>query len=238
MERIVSLRQTQEPELLFISSLSVDAILAPWSVLVKTALSGLFAILLLVGGLTFRLQRGHRNLVQVSTYDSLSGLLNRPTFMRLAHRELTNIRRHRYPLSAILLDLDDFKKINDLHGHPAGDSLIRAVGRILKTLTRECDLCCRYGGEEFLLLLPHTGLEGAGKLAEKLRAKIEAIDELPSNSALRPSGSVGIAELQTDESLESLFNRADQAMYRAKYKGKNCVELDLPNYQTTSADSA
>jgi diguanylate cyclase (GGDEF)-like protein len=129
-------------------------------------------------------------------------------------------------------------KINDLHGHPAGDNLIRAVSQILKTLTRECDLCCRYGGEEFLLLLPHTGLKGAGKLAEKLRSKIEAIDELPSDSALRPSGSVGNAELEAGESLDSLFNRADQAMYHAKYNGKNHIELDLPDYQTTPADSA
>jgi diguanylate cyclase (GGDEF)-like protein len=195
-------------------------------------------MLLLVGALTFRLQRGHNQLLHVSTYDSLSGLLNRPTFMRLAHRELISIRRHGYPLSAILLDLDDFKKINDLHGHLVGDSLIRSVGKILNTLTREHDLCCRYGGEEFLLLLPHTGLEGARELAEKLRAQIEAIDELPNDSALFASGSFGIAELESGESLEPLFNRADQAMYRAKYKGKNRVELDPPNYQTTSAVSA
>lgn len=238
VERIVSLRQTREPELLFISSLSVDVVLAPWFVLVKMALLGLFAALLLVGGLTFRLQRGHRNLLHVSTYDGLSGLLNRPTFMRLAHRELINIRRNAYPLCAILLDLDDFKQINDQHGHPVGDNFIRTVGEILKTFTRERDLCCRYGGEEFLVLLPHTGMEGARKLAEKLRAQVEAIDELPDDSALQPSGSFGIAELKSDESLESLFNRADQAMYRAKYKGKNRIELDFPNHQKTSAISA
>ncbi|NNE63810.1 MAG: GGDEF domain-containing protein, partial [Gammaproteobacteria bacterium] len=237
VERIISLRQTREPDLLFISSLSVDTVLAPWYVLVKISLSGLIAILLLVGILTFRLHRGHRNLLHVSTYDGLSGLLNRPTFMRLAQRELANIRRHSYPLSAILLDLDDFKKINDLHGHPVGDSLIHAVGQLLNTFTRECDLCCRYGGEEFLLLLPHTGLEGASELAEKLRTQIEAIDELPRDSELRPSSSFGIAELKPDEPLESLFNRADQAMYRAKYKGKNRIELDPPDNQSISAVS-
>jgi two-component system cell cycle response regulator len=173
----------------------------------------------------------------MATTDALTGLLNRRAFLESTGREVARARRYNDQLSVILLDVDHFKNINDRRGHAAGDVVLTALGRLLSAAVRTCDIVARWGGEEFVLVLPSTGLEGAEQVAERVREQLAASLMLdPRGDAVPVTASFGVAQLATGESLEQLIDRADRAMYTAKSGGRNRVALDvMPVPQPVSA---
>jgi len=166
---------------------------------------------------------------QLASTDSLTGLHNRRHFMELAKREFGRARRYQRPLATIMLDIDHFKQVNDTYGHAVGDQVLQIVAERCQKTVREIDILGRYGGEEFVVLLLETGLDGARIMAERLRT---AITSKPVHAGegleLNVTASLGVA--QRDEnttSLEILIARADQAMYIAKHKGRNRVATSV-----------
>ncbi|MEE3331210.1 MAG: diguanylate cyclase [Myxococcota bacterium] len=169
------------------------------------------------------LKRANEVLSQLSITDGLTKLHNHRFFQDLLGREVKRADRNAVPLTLMLIDIDDFKKLNDHYGHAAGDQILKNLARLLTESVRETDVLARYGGEEFVVLSPNTDLEGATILAEKIRLTIEqsafTIDE-----ALEPlllSVSIGVA--QYEGNAKRFFRVADAALYRAKDQGKNCV---------------
>jgi diguanylate cyclase (GGDEF)-like protein len=162
-------------------------------------------------------------LKQSAQCDSLTGLLNRRGFDATSDTVVQQALRSRHPLSVVLIDLDNFKQINDTQGHDAGDLFLKEISALLRTETRSSDLIVRWGGEEFLLLM-QTDEGGARQLSEKIRSAIAAY-QFSSGSQ---TASFGVAIHDPYESLEATIKRADQAMYLAKYGGKNKVEF-LPS---------
>lgn len=132
------------------------------------------------------------------------------------------------PLSLILLDLDHFKNVNDTLGHQIGDQVLRAVSGIIHSHLRASALPIRYGGEELLVLLPGSALEGAQFIAERLRSAVAALDTRGIAETLRLTVSIGVAERRSGEAIDALLKRADAALYRAKGQGRNRVEIDQP----------
>lgn len=157
--------------------------------------------------------------------DALTGVGNRAAFQTGITREWKAARRHFAPLSLIAVDVDFFKRVNDAYGHPCGDEVLKTVARCVKESIRGSDLIYRYGGEEFMVLLADTGLDGAALLAERLRQHMEASSCLTEHGELKVTVSVGVAALISGDNETSLLSRADQALYRAKQQGRNRVVL-------------
>jgi diguanylate cyclase (GGDEF)-like protein len=159
--------------------------------------------------------------------DELTGLLNRRRFVEMVRREMIGAERTGAPLTVAMLDLDDFKHINDRHGHSAGDALLREVANAIRGAMRATDLPGRWGGEELCIALPGADLEQAMLVAQRVRAAIAALRvSAPDGEQLSCTVTVGLARLaDAGETLDELFNRADHAMYRAKQSGKNRVML-------------
>ncbi len=156
--------------------------------------------------------------------DALTGLRNRLAMRDLSKREYESAMRYRTPLSLIALDLDHFKAINDRHGHAAGDRVLVDIASTLSDQLREADLVFRTGGEEFLILLPHTPLKPALEVAERLRQAVENESWAFDTTTTRCSTSLGVAEIGIpDETWEKAVQRVDQALYKAKAGGRNCV---------------
>jgi diguanylate cyclase (GGDEF)-like protein/hemerythrin-like metal-binding protein len=153
--------------------------------------------------------------------DALTGVPNRLGFNAAISREFERARRYRHPLSLMILDLDHFKQVNDVHGHLAGDRVLVGVARLIEGNIRESDLLARWGGEEFVVVATMTDGQGAARLAEKLRALMAATTLGPGGAV---TGSFGVAELRSGDSIEGLLHRADEALYRAKSGGRNRVE--------------
>lgn len=157
--------------------------------------------------------------------DPLTGLYNRRHMESVLEKEMLDAQRNNTPLSLVMLDVDNFKLYNDTNGHPAGDEVLASIGKILTGLLRQCDTVIRYGGEEFLVILPQTGPDGASNVAEKIRRTIEEFPFLHRES--QPGGkvtvSLGVASFP-DHSFNAaeLVELADKAMYRAKREGRNC----------------
>lgn len=168
--------------------------------------------------------------------DSLTGLTNRRHFMERSEREFERARRYRRPLSAIMLDIDHFKHVNDTHGHAAGDQVLRAVAQRCRDTLREIDLMGRYGGEEFAALLPENGLTNAHDAAERLR---RCVADAPIETDWGPMAitiSLGVSALTGEcPDLATLLDWADAAMYAAKDAGRNRVEVMRTESQTSSA---
>jgi len=156
--------------------------------------------------------------------DALTRLHNRRSFERLARREIPP--RHDRPLSLVLCDIDYFKYINDNYGHTAGDIVLSTFGGIIGENVRHRDIAARIGGEEFVVMLPDTGVVSARALADRLRQVLEASRFAALPGAHRVTASFGVAELAPGESLDALLSRADSLLYAAKRKGRNCVECD------------
>jgi diguanylate cyclase (GGDEF)-like protein/PAS domain S-box-containing protein len=162
-----------------------------------------------------------------ATTDGLTGVLNRAQFFHLARAALSHARRHRQPLSLMVLDVDRFKRVNDTHGHAAGDAALCHVARICREHLREGDHFGRIGGEEFAAVLPMSDALGAAQAAEKLRALIAAAPVPSGGGALRLTASFGVAEWSgPEETIEQLTGRADALLYEAKRSGRNQVRFD------------
>ncbi len=178
----------------------------------------------IVQDITQRVQ-AKMELEHLARTDSLTGLFNRQHLMKRLEEEMTRAERYHRPLAAMLIDLDHFKVVNDTHGHIAGDAiLISAVSRITNIL-RETDFAGRYGGEEFCIVMPETGIQGAGELAERLRREMEETDHiLPDGRTLHITCSIGVAEAFLGN-VEETISFIDSALYTAKRSGRNRVEV-------------
>jgi diguanylate cyclase (GGDEF)-like protein/putative nucleotidyltransferase with HDIG domain len=174
-----------------------------------------------------RLTRERQQMEKQAAHDSLTGLHNRRTFEeRLAH-EFARTQRYGHPLSILMLDIDNFKKVNDQYGHHWGDMVIKDVGKVLGERTRKSDIAARYGGEEFIVLLPEVPLDGAILAGEKLRQEIAALKFAPENAApFTATVSIGVASTsqRAFEDGSSVIKDADVALYKAKGNGKNRIE--------------
>jgi diguanylate cyclase (GGDEF)-like protein len=162
---------------------------------------------------------------ELATHDGLTGLFNRRHFFELAERSMNLSRRYDRPLAAAMTDIDHFKEVNDTHGHAVGDEVIREVAHRLMTVLRAADILCRYGGEEFAVLLPETGAAEVPAVAVRLH---RAVTERPVQTAagpLRITVSVGVAALLPEESLETLLKKADEALYTAKRAGRDRIAV-------------
>ena len=157
--------------------------------------------------------------------DELTGLTNRRFFQQQLHAELQRTARYNRPVALMICDLDNFKHINDSYGHPAGDTVLHAVGQtIAGCLRREIDLAGRYGGEEFVVLLPETTRDQALNVAEKIRDRIEQLTLYEGDTQLPVTTSVGVsARIGTQANADLLLREADDNLYRAKREGKNRV---------------
>ncbi len=165
---------------------------------------------------------------RLARYDALTSLFNRRAFAEQATHELTRAKRHAASLSTILMDIDHFKNINDTHGHASGDKVLQAIGELLGTLARSTDVCARWGGEEFVILLPEADHAGGMQVAERTREAIEDL-ELYSDEGVRipVTASLGVTTLRSSDSIDTFLDRADKAMYVAKTSGRNLVCSDL-----------
>jgi diguanylate cyclase (GGDEF)-like protein len=167
-----------------------------------------------------------REVKENSVRDPLTGCFTRGHALDVIDSELRRARRSQTPVSMILFDLDHFKDVNDRHGHLCGDAVLSAIGKRMKEVLRGSDLKCRYGGEEFLVLLPETPLHGARRVAETLRKEIADRPVPWSGEALTVTASFGLAQtLPGEVNVQALLARADQALYQAKDDGRNCVRI-------------
>ncbi len=178
-------------------------------------------------------------LVWLAKRDALTGLFNRGEFSRLAELELLRAQRHGTDTSAIMVDLDFFKKVNDLYGHPAGDSVLKHTATRLLDGVRSVDIVARVGGEEFFVLLPQTSLAAAQSVAEKLlRSLQQSPARISSELQIAVTASLGVGTLPAghDGTLASLYAAADHALYEAKRLGRNRVEKTEPDGSLTPSD--
>ncbi len=173
---------------------------------------------------TAELQEANRRLAEASRTDALTGLPNRRGFLEASAAEIERCRRSGRLFSIVLADVDRFKGINDTLGHAAGDAALRAVAQRIRSSLRGQDLVARWGGEEFILLLPETEAPGAMHLAETVRAAIAAEALELESGPLRLTASFGVAQAERGSRLESTIAAADRALYRAKDAGRNRVE--------------
>lgn len=167
----------------------------------------------------------------ISRTDPLTGIHNRRSILELFDKEIARTRRHGPPLAVVILDLDHFKSVNDTWGHPTGDLVLQQACAIVQNSIRQCDAVGRYGGEEFLILLPDTSLEGALILADRCRQRLEeALVTAENGAKFKVTGSFGLASNQNcfELSAATLIKAADEALYRAKEAGRNRVETVAP----------
>lgn len=170
--------------------------------------------------------RGREMLVKQASTDGLTGLSNHRTFHEELQAEVARARRYSHPAAVVLMDLDEFKEVNDAHGHHVGDRLLRAVGRALSRVVRGTETVARLGGDEFALLLPETDLAGATATAERVRAAVEAVPEVLEHGV---TVSAGVAELSQAATADDLLRLADGALYWSKVHGRGRVSAYDPD---------
>jgi diguanylate cyclase (GGDEF)-like protein len=168
-------------------------------------------------------------LMELATRDSLTGILNRGAIHSLLQQEIERARRENHPLVAVMADVDHFKRINDIYGHQCGDSVLREVTQRLRSALRAYDSLGRYGGEEFLIIIPGLGDHESVNLIERIRKIIEGEPFLCGEASLQVTSSFGVAWLGAGDELEALIHAADQALYMAKANGRNRVEFAVTN---------
>lgn len=169
----------------------------------------------------------NRKLRRIATTDSLTGLLNRRHMTHLLEKELARFRRHGHPVAFLLLDIDHFKEVNDQYGHEAGDRVLEDVAAIIRDQLRTQDLIARWGGEEFLVVLPDSELQSAQAIAERVREALMAHEwRGPNGQPITVTTSAGVSAFSHDDDRNSAISRADRALYRGKELGRNRVELE------------
>lgn len=172
----------------------------------------------------------NRTLSEVSSRDALTGLYNRWFVIEKIDSEMNRAMRHGSPMSLIMLDIDHFKRVNDTWGHGAGDQVLQAIGKLLRESCRVYDVPGRYGGEEFCIVLPETKPGNTGVVAERIRSRLEETELPCGETSISVTASIGIAGMDLPEMNEllspaALIDRADRALYSAKNRGRNRVEL-------------
>lgn len=168
----------------------------------------------------FELETINKALYKQASIDGLTGIFNRQKFESRLKQEQEKALRYNRPLTMIMFDLDDFKQINDNHGHLAGDRVLVEITDLVNTTLRESDIFARWGGEEFIILSPETSLDGGRQLAKKL---LELINEKEFSVRQQISASFGVTEFDREDDMESLVRRTDNAMLEAKRHGKNRI---------------
>lgn len=210
------------------------AAVVPVTVFTSLAIDGLHALNLAIVSivLAITMQRysmtvnEYQGVIQrQATTDPLTGLLNRRRLMEIADKAVAKARRFQTPLSVIMCDVDFFKLINDQYGHSTGDAVLLQVSKLLHVLAREYDSVCRWGGEEFLLLLPETALESAGTIANRILQKLATTPIDIGTGVLNITVTLGVAELEATELLADTVQRADDALYIGKSSGRNQAVL-------------
>ncbi len=164
----------------------------------------------------------------LATRDELTGVFNRRQFLVLAEREWARCRRYDMGAAMVMFDVDHFKRVNDQHGHLAGDLMLREIARAAAQTLRHADFLGRFGGEEFIVFLPHTDALGALDVAERIRERVAAIQLEWRGQQIRTTVSLGVATLGiTHDTVGALIADADRALYTAKDAGRNCVRTPL-----------
>lgn len=171
-----------------------------------------------------QLESANTQLRKLALRDGLTGLLNRRYWEECLEREFARHIRYQSPASLVMFDIDHFKHFNDTYGHQLGDEVIREVSRMTKEFARETDFAGRYGGEEFVVLLPDTPLDGAMQFAERLRGAVERLTIEHADEILKVTISLGVAELSDHMAAHpQLIEAADKALYQSKEQGRNCI---------------
>jgi diguanylate cyclase (GGDEF)-like protein len=178
-------------------------------------------------GLQREIEAKNRLLEQLALTDALTDLPNRRGIEQWAKRELSGAMRHSFSFWVIMADLDKFKSVNDTYGHEAGDGVLKAFAEILQTNSRQCDICGRIGGDEFLVVITHSDREGVELAIERIREQVEALKFTFGGRHAKVTASFGIASLQRGEptNFDRLIAQADDALYSAKRGGRNRIEL-------------
>lgn len=185
---------------------------------------GAMVILIFLASYYYHLiNRATASLKDMALTDSLTRLHNRRALVEVIRREESRHGRHQHPLSFVLMDLDHFKSVNDTLGHDTGDLVLQAVGEALRQGTRDVDFVGRWGGEEFLAVLPDTTVDGAALVAERLRSRIADLSVPGPRGPLNISVTIGVSQLQAKEPAEHAISRADVALYEGKRQGRNRV---------------
>lgn len=188
----------------------------------------LFTLLALVSGRFLRvLRRKQDELITIAATDGLTGLLNRRAGIERMEEEISRHERSGAPLSCLMLDIDYFKAVNDTYGHLAGDHALSVMTEVLTLSTRRHDIVCRYGGEEFMILLPEASMVSAIAVAEKIRSKVSEKVIFFDDHAFTITISIGVALMSGDagETIDDIIYRADSALYRAKNEGRDCIKV-------------
>ncbi len=180
---------------------------------------------LMLNQLIGKLDLAQRALHEASQSDELTGLRNRRFLMSRFTEEYERARRYGTALGFLIMDLDHFKRVNDTHGHPFGDLVLKSVGGTILGAMREYDIAARYGGEEFAVLVPETKRHDLVALAERIREQIELQEMSDGETAVRVTVSIGVTSLNENDTPETLIKRADDALYKAKHEGRNRTVL-------------
>lgn len=162
-----------------------------------------------------------RSLDLATRIDPMTGLANRRAIMEMIEQEFSRASRHQRATSIIMADLDYFKKVNETHGFNTGDDVLVEVSRVLKGCLRNEDICSRWGGEEFLVLLPETSLDGALAVANKIRESVAMTEFKVNRPGIQITISLGVCEYNADQNIFEAISRADQALHQAKIGGRN-----------------
>jgi diguanylate cyclase len=172
---------------------------------------------------SFELKEANRRIEELAELDELTGSLNRRCIMRILDEEVSRAQRTKAPCSIALIDLDWFKRINDTYGHPTGDEVLRTFAITVFANIRNFDRFGRFGGEEFMLVLPDTPRDAALRILDRLRAIVADLDWSAFSPGMRVTVSAGIATLQPNDTLDTVLARADGALYEAKAQGRNRI---------------
>lgn len=173
----------------------------------------------------------YAEILKHATTDALTNLYNRGQFDKRIRQEIATAKRNNIPLCSMMIDVDFFKQVNDTYGHAIGDAVLKGLSKIIIEQVRENDTACRYGGEEFMVILPFTNLADAEIVAQRLRSAVEVTPfdisdfKIKGKSALDITISIGLGEYKYSEEVEEFLERVDKALYEAKRDGRNCVKL-------------